>query len=144
MKHRRILDELERILRTIPDLRVERDSRQPEDEDELREFGPVAILYSGERETAPLDNADTLTWSRRWELKPVITVIIHDAEQKAQRERLEDIEDAFITALDNSDLLQADALLARGTSPELQTRVRHPDEAPLGGIEMFLNLTYLR
>lgn len=144
MKHRRILDEIERILKTIPGIRVERDSRQPEHEDELREHGPVAILFSGERETAPPENATALTWARRWELKPIILVLIHKAEQKAQRERLEDIEDAFINGLDNSDLLQEGALLARGSQIGFQTRMRQPDEAPLGGLEMALNLTYDR
>lgn len=142
MKHRKIMDELERILRAIPGIRVERDRRQPDDEQDLRDFGPLAILYSGERETAPPENADRLTWSRRWELKPVVTVLISDSDQDSQRGRLEEIENAFITAVDDSERLLG--LLSRGAFPLVQCRIRHPDEAPIGGMEIFLNLTYDR
>lgn len=143
MKHRLIMAEIERCLKTIPGLRVERDTRQPEDHEDLRANGPLAILYSGERQTADLGNRSSLTWSRRWELKPYVTVLVSDPDPDAQRETLEDIEAAFLDALDNSRL-QDDDLLAHGSAPDWQTRIRHPDESDLAGMEVFLNLTYER
>lgn len=143
MKHREIMSEVKACLESIEGLRVERDRRQPEGDQELRDNGPLAILYTGERETAPAEESPAIIWSRRWELKPVITVLIADAETDAQRDELERIEDAFITALDGSRLNEND-LLARGTGPEFKTEFRHPDAADLGGAEFFLNLTYER
>ena len=144
MKHREIMSEILRCLQSIPGLRVERDRRQPEDDDELRDNGPLAILYSGERETVDFGNKGSQTWVRRWELKPIVTVLIADAEQDSQREQLEDIEAAFVDALFDSEKLTDDGLLSRGSSPDCMTRIRHPDEAPIGGMEMFLNLQYDR
>lgn len=143
MKHRLILDEIERCLKTIPGLRVHRDSRQPDSEEDLQQNGPVAILYSGERETVPLRNGSSLTWARQWQLRPTVTVLVSDADEDAQRETLENIEEAFIAALEGSRL-QDDDLLAHGSEPGFQTRIRHPDESDLAGMEIFLTYTYSR
>jgi hypothetical protein len=143
MKHRLILAEIERCLKTIPGLRVERDTSQPEDHEDLRANGPIAILYSGERETVELGNGTALTWARRWELKPTVTVLVSDPDEAVQRETLEDVEAAFIDALGDSRL-QDDDLLAHGSVPGFQTRIRHPDESDLAGMELFLSLTYDR
>lgn len=143
MKHRLILTEIERCLCAIPGLRVERDTRQPKNNEDLRANGPLAILYSGERESTPIQNGTALTWAWRWELKPSVTVLISDLDANAQRETLEDIEAAFVAALEDSRL-QDDDLLAQGSEPVFQTRFRHPDESDLQGMEMFLNLTYDR
>jgi len=143
MKHRLILEEIDRCLRLVPGLRVERDRRQPNSDEDLRANGPLAILYSGERETVELRNSTALTWSRRWELKPVITILVSDPDEEQQRNTLEDIEAAFIAALVDSRI-QDDDLLAHGSVPGFQTRFRHPDESDLAGMEIFLNFTYDR
>ncbi|MDR5654877.1 hypothetical protein [Ruixingdingia sedimenti] len=135
--------ELERCLKTIPGLRVERDTRQPEDHEDLRANGPLAILYSGERENVELGNGDALTWAWRWQLKPMVTVLISEPDEVAQRETLEEIEDAFIAALDASRLNGND-LLVQGSVPKWKTLVRHPDESDLAGMEILLDLTYDR
>lgn len=143
MKHREIMSEIISCLEGIDGLRVERDRRQPEDDQELRDNGPLAIVYTGERETVPAEDSPPMIWARRWELKPVITVLVADAEMADQREELERIEDAFIEALDASRLNEDD-LLARGTAPDFKSEFRHPDAADIGGAEFFLNLTYER
>lgn len=143
MKHRLILAEIERCLNTIPGLNVKRDVRQPDDHEDLRANGPVAILYSGERNTAEIRNGSALTWARRWELKPTITVLVADASEDVMREQLEDIEAAFVSALEDSRL-QDDDLLSPGSVPLFRTIFRHPDESDLTGMEIFLDLTYDR
>lgn len=149
MKHKRILDEIERLLKTIPGLRVEREKRQPEDNQDLRDFGPLAILYPGERTTSPVENESGLTWTRRWEMKPIITILISDLDSDEQRDKLDAIEKAFVDALDESPLLQPSGsipggLLASGSFPDITTQFRHPDESDLSGMEIFLNFTYER
>lgn len=143
MKHRQILAEIERCLRTIPGLRVERDSRQPDSDDDLRANGPIAILYSGRRETVEIDNGTALTWARRWQVKPVVLVLVSDPDPESQQETLDTIEAAFVDALDDSRLQEGD-LLAHGSVPAFRTDIHNPDEEPLAGMQMFLNLTYDR
>lgn len=144
MKRKEITQEILNCLNSIPNLRVEYERRQPEDEDELRENGPLAILLRGECERVEVDNAPTSLWSIRWEYKPVIAFFIADADQDEQREALEEIEDAFVTALAENPRLTEDDLLAMSSEPDCKVVFRYPDEAPIGGMEIFLNLTYDR
>jgi hypothetical protein len=141
MKHRLIMAELLRCLQTIPGLRVQRDRREPESDEELLD-APLAILHSGERVTAELGNKTGLTWAKRWELRPVVTVLVAGLDEDAKREALEDIEAAFVDALRDSETL--DALLVANTAPDFSTKHRNPEETHITGMEMFLNLTYDR